>query len=107
MGGAVKPRCAVVFLMILALGASLGLPAMDVLDAVYDESEAVPFEAAPSSSIVLSLVDVQTHQPVVKSDSQFHWVSLTRPCERRPEHRTWPAHLISNSLTILDHLLRC
>jgi hypothetical protein len=44
MGAAAKPRCAVVFLMILTLGVSLGLPAEDVLDAVYDESEPLPYE---------------------------------------------------------------
>jgi hypothetical protein len=54
--GATKPRFAVVLLMILTLGVSLGLPAEDVLDAVYDESETLPCEGTPSFSIVLSPV---------------------------------------------------
>jgi hypothetical protein len=51
MGAAAKPRCAVVFLMILTLGVSLGLPAEDVLDAVYDESEPLPYEISTSVAI--------------------------------------------------------
>ena len=44
MGIVARPRCTVVFLMVLTLGVCLGLPAEDVLDAVYDESESVPCE---------------------------------------------------------------
>jgi hypothetical protein len=54
MGIVAKPHCAVLFLMVLTLGVSLGLPAEDVLDAVYDESEAVPYEVIPLGSIVVS-----------------------------------------------------
>jgi hypothetical protein len=51
MGSVAKPHRAFVFLMVLTLGLSLGLPAEDVLDAVYDESEAVPYEVIPPHSI--------------------------------------------------------
>lgn len=54
MAGAIQPRFAVVLLMILTLGVSLGLPAEDVLDSVYDESEPLPCEGTPLFSIVLS-----------------------------------------------------
>jgi hypothetical protein len=65
MGAAANPRRAVFFLMILTLGMSLGLPAVDVLDAVYDESEALPFEAIPQFSIVLLPVATRTtHAPL-------------------------------------------
>jgi len=47
VGGVTKLRCVVIFLATLTLGLSLGLPAEDVLDAVYDESETLPFEANP------------------------------------------------------------
>jgi hypothetical protein len=69
MAGAAQPRFAVVLLMILTLGMSLGLPAEDVLDAVYDESEALPCEGTPSFSITLSPVDAQTTQSPLSS---FH-----------------------------------
>ena len=53
MGRAARPRLAVVFLMILTVGLSLGLAAEDVLDAVYDELEAVPYEVTPLFSIAV------------------------------------------------------
>jgi hypothetical protein len=67
MAGAAQPRFAVVLLMILTLGLSLGLPAEDVLDAVYDESEALPCEDAPSFSMTLSPVDARTTQSPLSS----------------------------------------
>ncbi len=61
MGAAAKPCCAVVFLMVLALGVSLGLPAEDVLDTVYDESEPLPFEMIPPvANVVLPVTAVTT-----------------------------------------------
>jgi hypothetical protein len=50
MGVPARPSCAVVFLMFLTLGVSLGLPAEDVMDALYDESEAAPSEVIPLGS---------------------------------------------------------
>jgi hypothetical protein len=67
MGVPAKPRCAVVFLMFLALGVSLGLPAEDVMDAVYDESEAVPYEVIPPGSISSSPLFARTTQAAPSS----------------------------------------
>jgi hypothetical protein len=67
MGATAKPRCAIVFLMILTLGVSLGLPAEDALDAVYDESEPLPYENVPLVPIVLSPVAVRTTQSHLSS----------------------------------------
>lgn len=67
MGRAVKPRFAVVFMMILAVGVSLGLPAEDVLDAVYNESEALPYEVVPLFSVMLRSVAFRTTQEPVSS----------------------------------------
>jgi|SRR5450755_5042950 hypothetical protein len=60
MGGAAKPRCSVVLLMALTIFLSLGLPAEDVLDAVYDECEALPCEAIPLFSTAGSVILSQT-----------------------------------------------
>jgi hypothetical protein len=67
MGVAAKPRCAVVFLMVLTFGVSLALPAEDVLDAVYDESEALPYEVITPVSIVVSPLSARTTQAVQNS----------------------------------------
>src|SRR5450755_4504915 len=67
MGVPAKPRCTVVFLMFLTLGVSLGLPAGDVMDAVYDESEAVPYEVIPLFSVALWPVAVRKTQAPLSS----------------------------------------
>jgi hypothetical protein len=62
MGVTAHPRLAVVFLMIVTVCLSLGLPAEDVLDAVYDESEALPYEVIPLFSIALRPAAFRTTQ---------------------------------------------
>jgi hypothetical protein len=61
MGIVAKPSCIVIFLMVLTSGASLGLPAEDVLDDVYDESEALPSEVMPLGSNSSPLSTTTTH----------------------------------------------
>jgi hypothetical protein len=67
MTGATKPRLAVVLLMILTLGIALGLPAEDVLDATYDESEALPCNGTPLFSIVMPPLAARTTQELLRS----------------------------------------
>ena len=67
MGVATKPRFAIVFLMILTLGLSLGSPAEDLPETGYDESETMPYESTPSTSIVVPPVDAQTTEKVLSS----------------------------------------
>ena len=67
MGIVAKPHRAVLFLMVLTLGVSFGLPAEDVLDAVYDESEAVPCEAVPRVASVVSPLSAGTTQALADS----------------------------------------
>jgi hypothetical protein len=71
MGVAAKPRCAVVFFMFLTVGVSLGLPAEDVMDALYDESETVPYEVIPLGSISSSPRSATTTQVTPNS---FHQI---------------------------------
>jgi len=75
-----KPRSALLFFVLLVLGLSLAVPAEDVLETAYDESENLPFAAAPlildvvpqpSSSIVQSLPGVLRNQPAT-SCRGFH-----------------------------------
>jgi len=105
MSLAARPRCAVFFLMIFALGVSLGLPAEDVLDGAYDESEAVPYEVIPGLSIVLAQTlagraEVQRSHISVPSIE-----SPTKCCRLRSENNA--AHPIFDSLVILDRSFRC
>jgi hypothetical protein len=64
---AAKPRCAVVLLMVLTLGVSVGLPAEDVLETYYDESETLPYEVLPLILIVVPLADARTPRAVLSS----------------------------------------
>lgn len=64
---AARPRFAVVFLMVLTMGVSLRLPAEDVLDAVYDESEALPYEVIPLFSVALRPMAARTTRAVPSS----------------------------------------
>ena len=56
-----------ILFVLLGLGVSLGFPAEDVLEAAYDESEAVPYEATPLFSIVVPLVAARTTQALSRS----------------------------------------
>jgi hypothetical protein len=56
--------------MVLTLGMFVGLPAEDVLDAVYDESEAVPYEVITPVLIVVSPLSARTTQVVPDSLDQ-------------------------------------
>ena len=70
MGSVAKPHLAILFLMVLTLGVSLGLPAEDVLDAVYDESEAVPLEVITPNSFVVSPLSAKKTQALHNSLNQ-------------------------------------
>jgi hypothetical protein len=93
---ATKPRFAIVFLMFLALGLSVGLPAADVLETTYDESEAVPYEGTPLFSIAAPAVAARTTQnglsclhlksgaPSLFAAARAHDTDANRSAEARP-----------------------
>jgi len=82
MGVPVKPRCAVVFLMVLTLGMFVVLPAEDVLDAIYDESETLPCEVIPLNSISSSPLCSTTTQVAPNSLHQKAGVPSRPPSAR-------------------------
>ena len=61
------PRSAIVLLLLLGFGVSLAVPAQDLPDTAYDESETLPYESTPLFSIVVPLVAAWTPQAVPKS----------------------------------------
>jgi hypothetical protein len=82
MAGATNQGFATVFMMILAACLSLGLPAEDVLDAVYDEVEAVPCEVAPLSGVAARpMVAGTTQSP--RSSLQLKLGALSRSAPAR------------------------
>jgi hypothetical protein len=58
-----RRRCSILVLFVLlAFGLSLAVPAEDVPETVYDESETLPCESTPPFSIVVPLVAARTTQ---------------------------------------------
>jgi hypothetical protein len=105
MGTAVKPHRAVLFLMVLALGVSLGLPAEDILDATYDESEAMPYEVIPPASIVGSPLSARTTKAVPDSLDQKLGVPSRFPSARARDTDAHRAASLRVSLALLCTLL--
>ena len=63
-----RRRCFILVLcVLLGSGASLGVPAEDVLETEYDESEVLPYGGTPLFSIVLPLVAARTTRAVLSS----------------------------------------
>ncbi len=108
MGAAAKPRFVIVFVMLLSLGVSLGLPAEDVLDAVYDESEALPCETTPLFSIVAPQGSVRIPKGELSHDSLQHFESLMTSC-RLCRETSARSLSVPDSLTVTNQplTLRC
>lgn len=64
--------------ILLGFGVSLAIPAEDVPETGYDESEVLPYEDTPLFSIVVSLVAARTTQAVPNS------LNLVAPSPRIP-----------------------
>ena len=48
-----RPRSTLIFIVLLALGLFVAVPAQDVPETAYDESEGVPYESTPMSAEVM------------------------------------------------------
>jgi hypothetical protein len=104
MSGATKPRLAAVFLMMLTLCVSLGLPAEAVLDTVCNESEALACEVIPLFSIVVRQVAARTTQASLNSfPLKLGAPSMVAPaCVRNSDaSRSADARALSAQLCIL------
>jgi len=113
MGATAKPRFTIVFLMLLGMGLSLSFPAEDVLDAIYNESEAVPCERTPVFSIDAPPLSARIAKAELNRGSALHSISLAKRCKlcREISARGQVTSVLSvrDSLTFIDqHLvLRC
>jgi hypothetical protein len=100
-----RPFSMFIFLLLLSFSVSQALPAEDVPETAYDESEGLPYEATPLFSIVVP----QASARIAKAElccSLLHFNSLTKRCKRRRENNARPGY-VQDSLTILNHSLRC
>lgn len=77
-----KPRSALVLLLILCFGLFSALPAEDVLETDYDESETQPYEVLPLISIVVPLVVARTTRAALSSLQLQHGAAFSSPPAR-------------------------
>ena len=99
-------RSAIVFLVILTLGLSLGVLPEDVAETAFDESETLPYESTPLFSMAVRLVAALAVRTTTRI-SALSGGSLTKHCAFCPERRARPRHTTSDFLTILNHSFRC
>jgi hypothetical protein len=100
-----RPCSVLILFVLLGFGVSLGVPAEDVPETAYDESEALPYEMTPplSGDLAQESPPILQLVPIVPS-SLF---STPKHALGRAGYRGLAAHSIPDSLTILDHTLRC
>jgi hypothetical protein len=98
-------RSALVLLATFAVSLPFAVPAEDVPETAYDESESLPYEMTPllSAELVQESAPTLRVVPIAPSDL----FSTPRQALARAGCRELAAHPISDSLIILDHTLRC
>jgi hypothetical protein len=102
-----RRRCSILVLfMLLGFGVSLAVPAEDVPETAYDESEALPYEGTPLFSSVVPQASARIAKTELSRDFLLDLNSLTKRCQR-PRQNNVRSHCVPGSLTILNHSLRC
>jgi hypothetical protein len=101
-----KSCSALVLFVLLAFGVSLAVPAEDVSDTAFDESETLPFESFPLFSIMMPET-VAAAPTVLTCVSPRCLDSTANSRESYRKHRAGTAHSVLDSLTILKRSLRC
>jgi hypothetical protein len=98
-----RPCFLLILFVLLGFGLSLAVPAEDVPETAYDESEGLPYQSTPVVSIVVP--DTVAPAPAVRPRvSRFR---LGSPRAQNLGHVTCRAYSVSASITILDHSFRC
>jgi hypothetical protein len=99
-----RPCSIFVLFVLLAFGVSLAVPAEDVPETAYDESEALPFEGTP----LLSTIAPETvTAAVVTCASPPRFGFSGNRCQRRLDYQQGFSDLTSDSLAMVNQSLRC
>jgi hypothetical protein len=102
-----KPGSVLIICVLLAFGASLAVPAEDVPETAYDESESLPYEGTPLFSTTLSQ-PFAFKVPAPRANTSSLWSgSLREYGHRQLDRGTNLPHPVSDLLIILDHSFRC
>ena len=101
-----RARSVLVLLIALVMGVFFAIPAEDLPETAYDESESLPYEGTPVVSIAGPEIVVE--KPAMRPcASRSHLRSLRTADAQFLERGTRWAHPICDSLPILDRSLRC
>ena len=94
-------RSVLVLLAAFALSMSFAIPVEDLPDTSYDESEAAPYERTPPFSVMQQEFELApgSEFPSSSSGKLNTKYALSR--------RSAKTHPVCDSVTILDHSLRC
>lgn len=98
---------AIIFGLILILGLSVAVPAEDVPETAFDESESPPYEGTPVFAIVVPQVAARAARTMTCVSPLIRFAPVTGRCQCRLPYERVPAHPDSDSLTIFDCSLRC
>jgi hypothetical protein len=95
-----------VLLLLLVFGVSVVLPAEDVPETPYDESEVLPYAGTPLFSIALPQPGGRIAKAELNCASPFRFKPLAkyRACSRE---NYADSYCVPVSLTIINHSLRC
>jgi len=100
-----KSRFVLILLVLLGFCVPLVVPAEDVRETAYDESEALPYERTPLYSTVVRQASPRIAVELSRG-SVIPFNSLAKCYKTCPENNT-RLHGIPDSLSILDRSLRC
>src|SRR5579871_2479369 len=98
-----KPCSILLLCVLVGFGLSVIVPAEDVPETAYDESEALPYVSTP-------LVSIAAPKPAGAAPGGTTILALLRLDSLRRfvlDHRAISPRAACDSLTILDHTLRC
>ena len=99
-----KPCSILLLCLLLGFGVSVVVPAEDVQETAYDESESLPYQSTLfSADLVQESAQAIQVVPIAPRDL----FSTPRQALVRAGYRGLAAHHIPDSLIILDHSLRC
>lgn len=100
-----KPRFILVLFLLLGFCVFLAVPAIDVPETPYDESETMPYEDTSQFSIMAEANAAAASAPVLTCTIPFCFGVSGRRSRSGREINTQFRHF--PSLTVLNHSLRC
>jgi len=101
-----KPRSVLVLLLLLVFGVSVVLPAEDLPETPYDESEALPYVGTLLFSIALPQPSGRIAKAQLNCASPFRFKPLAT-CGARSCKNYAESYCVPVSVTIINHSLRC